>query len=124
MDIKKFADGYGAKMSDLHELEKKQDQVIEEAKKVLNDALDQYFGELKDQVKLMTRDDMQEYLDEASKRDHDDHMKALVLWKALVLCAFIDTHDGRDKFVAANTLSILKMKMDLDDLSDMLSSVF
>lgn len=110
MDIKKFADGYGAKMNDLHELEKKQNKVIEEAKKMLNDALDQYFGELKEQVKLMTRDDMQEYLDEASKRDHDDHMKALVL------CAFIDTHDGRDKFVAENTLELLNAKMTIEDL--------
>lgn len=117
MDIKKFADGFGAKMDDLYELDEKQNQVINEARQMVHDAFDQYLEELKEQVKLMTRDDMQEYLNEASKRDHNTHMQVLVLY------AFAETHEGRDKRVAENTLKILCMKMEIDDLSDMLGSL-
>ena len=117
MDIKKFADGFGAKMDDLYALDEKQNQIIEKAKQVVHEAFDQYLEELKEQVKLMTRDDMQEYLGEASKRDHNAHMQALVLY------AFAETHEGRDKRAAENTLKILCIKMEIDDLSDMLASV-
>lgn len=117
MDIKKFADGFGEKMDDLYDLDEKQNQVIEEAKKVVHDAFDQYVEELKDQVKLMTREDLQVYLDEASKRGHSIHMQALVIGE------FAETHEGKDKRAAENTLRILRMKMDLADLSDMLESI-
>lgn len=117
MDIKKFTDGFDAKMNDLYALGEKQNQIIEEAKQVVHNAFDQYLEELKEQVKLMTRDDMQEYLSEASKRGHDDYMQALVLH------AFAETHEGRDKRAAENTLRFLCMKMEMDDLSEMLASV-
>ena len=117
MDIKKFTDGFDAKMNDLYALDEKQNQVIEEAKQVVHNAFDQYLEELKEQVKLMTRDDMQEYLGEASKRGHNDHMQALMFH------AFAETHEGKDKRAAENTLKILCMKMEMDDLSDMLASV-
>lgn len=117
MDIKKFADGFGEKMNDLYTLDEKQNQVIEEAKKVVHDAFDQYVEELKDQVKLMTREDLQAYLDEASERGHSIHMQALVIGE------FAETHEGKDKRAAENTLRILCMKMDLADLSDMLANI-
>ena len=117
MDIKKFADGFGEKMNDLYALDERQNQVIEEAKKVVHDAFDQYVEELKEQVKLMTREDVQAYLDEASERGHSIHMQALVLGE------FVETHEGKDKRAAENTLRILCMKMDLDDLSDMIANI-
>ena len=118
MDIKKFADGFGEKMNDLYALDERQNQVIEEAKKVVHDAFDQYVEELKDQVKLMTREDVQEYLNESAERDdHNLHMQALVLH------LFAETHSGRDKRAAENTLKLLCMKMDLDDLTDLLASL-
>jgi len=117
MDIKKFADGFGAKMNDLYALDEKQNKIIDEAKKVIHDAFDQYLEELKDQVKLMTREDIQEYLNIASRSGHNTHMQALALY------AFAETHEGRDKRAAENTLKILCMKMDIDDLTDMLASV-
>lgn len=117
MDIKKFADGFGEKMNDLYALDEKQSQIIEEAKKVVDDAFDQYVEELKDQVKLMTREDLQEYLDEASERGHSIHMQALVIGE------FAETHEGKDKRAAENTLRILRTKMDLADLSDMLANI-
>jgi len=117
MDIKKFADGFGEKMNDLYALDEKQSKIIEEAKKVVHDAFDQYVEELKDQVKLMTREDLQAYLNEASERGHSIHMQALVINE------FAETHEGKDKRVAENTLRILCMKMDLADLSDMLENI-
>lgn len=117
MDIKEFADCFGAKMGDLYVLEEKQNKVIEEAKQVVHNAFDQYLEELKEQVKPMTREDMQEYLGEASDRGYNAHMQALMLY------AFAETHEGRDKRAAENTLKILRMKMEIDDLSDMLASV-
>lgn len=117
MDIKKFADGFGEKMNDLYALDEKQGQIIEEAKQVVSDAFDQYVEELKDQVKLMTREDLQEYLDEASERGHSIYMQALVIGE------FAETHEGKDKRAAENTLRILRMKMDLVDLSDMLANI-
>ena len=117
MDIKKFADGFGEKMNDLYALDEKQGQVIKEAKQVVSDAFDQYVEELDDQVKLMTREDLQAYLDEAAERGHSIHMQALVI------CEFAETHEGKDKRAAENTLRILCMKMDLDDLSDMIANI-
>lgn len=117
MDIKKFADGFGEKMDDLYALDEKQNQVIEEAKQVVHNAFDQYLEELKEQVKLMTREDLQEYLGEASKRGHNAHMQALVIGE------FAKTHEGKDKRAAENTLRILCMKMEFDDLSDMLANI-
>lgn len=117
MDIKKFTDGFGEKMNDLYALDEKQSKVIEEAKKVVHDAFDQYVEELKDQVKLMTREDLQAYLDEAAERGHSIYMQALVIGE------FAETHEGKDKRAAENTLRILQMKMDLDDLSNMISNI-
>lgn len=117
MDIKKFADGFGEKMNDLYVLDEKQSQVIKEAKQVVSDAFDQCVEELKDQVKLMTREDLQAYLDEAAERGHSLHMQALVI------CEFAETHEGKDKRAAENTLRILQVKMDLIDLSDILANI-
>lgn len=118
MDIKKFADGFGEKMNDLYALEEEQNKIISEAKKAIHDAFDQYCEELKEQVKLMTREDVQEYLNESAERDdHSLHMQSLVLH------LFAETHSGRDKRAAENTLKLLCMKMDLDDLTDLLESL-
>lgn len=118
MDIKKFADGFGEKMNGLYTLEEEQNKIISEAKKVIHDAFDQYCEELKDQVKLMTREDVQDYLNESVERDdHSLHMQALVLH------LFAETHDGIDKRAAEDTLKVLCMKMDFDDLSDTIVSL-
>lgn len=117
MDIKKFADGFGEKMNDLYALDEKQSQVIKEAKQVVSDAFNQCVEELDDQVKLMTREDLQAYLDEAAERGHSIHMQALVIGE------FAETHEGKDKRAAENTLRILQVKMDLADLSNILSNI-
>lgn len=117
MDIKKFVEGYVNQINDLQSVYDEQTEIIKKAEETRNAAFDKFVEGIKSSVGEWTKDEMQEFFKEAPSNDLSD------LYQAIVLAEFAETHEGQDRKIAENTLRMMMIKMDLDEISDIIAKM-